>query len=108
MRGKAVTFEPKQPTLTLSDTQLVGDAAVAGMGIARMALHFAWEHLQSGQLKLVLNQFNDTGARELVVHYPHREHVAPRVKAFVDFMLQSLKDEPSLHAMLKDAAIYAV
>jgi DNA-binding transcriptional LysR family regulator len=107
VRGKVVTFEPKQPTLTLSDTGMVGDAAVAGMGITRMALHFAWPHLQVGRLKLVLMPFNDPGAREMVIHYPHREHVAPRVKAFVEFMLATLKDQPSLHATLKQAAVYA-
>jgi len=107
VRGKAVTFEPKQSTLTLSDTGLVGDAAVAGMGITRMALHFAWPHLQAGRLKLVLMPFNDSGAREMVIHYPHREHVAPRVRAFVDFILASLKTEPSLHASIKDASAYA-
>lgn len=107
VRGKAVTFEFKQSTLTLSDTGLVGDAAIAGMGITRMALHFAWPHLQASRLKLVLMPFNDPGAREMVIHYPHREHVAPRVKAFVEFMLASLKDEPSLRATLKEAAVYA-
>lgn len=107
VRGRAVTFEARQPALTLSDTGMVGDAAVAGMGITRMALHFAWPHLQAGRLKLVLTPFNDPGGREMVIHYPHREHVAPRVKAFVEFMLASLKDEPSLRATLKDAAPFA-
>ena len=107
VRGKSVQFEPKAPTLTLSDTALVGEAAVAGLGIARITLHFAWEHLRAGKLKLVLMPVNDPGARELVIHYPHREHVAPRVKAFVEFMLASLKLEPSLHATLKDVAAYA-
>lgn len=107
VRGKSVVFEPKQPTLTLSDTDLVGDAAVSGMGIARMALHFAWPHLQAGKLKLILMPFNDPSAREMVIHYPHREHVAPRVKAFVEFMLGALAREPSLQATLKDVAIYA-
>lgn len=106
VRGKSVLFEPKHPSLTLSDTDLVGDAAVAGMGIARMALHFAWPHLQAGTLKLVLAPYNDPSAREMVIHYPHREHVAPRVKAFVDFMLQALAHEPSLQATLKDVAMY--
>ena len=77
------------------------------MGVTRMALHFAWPHLKAARLKLVLIPFNDPGAREMVIHYPHREHVAPRVKAFVEFMLTSLKAEPSLNATLKDAAVYA-
>ena len=106
VRGKAVAFEPKQPTVTLSDTGLVGDAAVVGLGITRMALHVAWPHLQAGRLKLVLMPFNDPGAREMVIHYPHRERVARRMKAFIDFILASLKDEPTLHAALEDAPIY--
>jgi DNA-binding transcriptional LysR family regulator len=106
VRSKAVSFEPKAPALTLSDTAVLADAAIAGMGIARMALHFAWPHLVAGRLKLVLHGFNDPGAREMVIHYPHRAHVAPRVKAFVDFMLVALQREPSLRATLKDAAPY--
>ncbi len=106
VRGKSVLFEPKSPTLTLSDTDLVGDAAVAGMGVARMALHFAWPHLQAGKLKLILMPFNDPSTREMVIHYPHREHVASRVKVFVDFMLAALTREPSLNAKLNDAKVY--
>lgn len=102
VRGKSVTFEPKSPTLTLSDTDLIGDAAVAGMGVARMALHFAWPHLQAGTLKLLLTPFNDPSTREMVIHYPHREHVPTRVKVFVDFMLSALAREPSLNAKIKD------
>ena len=107
VRGKAISFEPKQSTLTLSDTGLVADAAVTSMGISRIALHFAWPHLTAGRLKLVLIPFNDLGVREMVIHYPHRQHVAPRVTAFVDFMLAQLKLVPSLNARLKEAAIYA-
>lgn len=108
VRGKAMTFEPKQSVVTLSDTGLVGDAAIAGMGITRIALHFAWPHLLAGRLKIVLLPFNDPGVREMVIHYPHREHVAPRVKAFVEFMLLTLKADSSLHATLRDAAVYAL
>jgi DNA-binding transcriptional LysR family regulator len=104
VRGKAVTFEPKQSNLTLSDTALVGEAAVAGMGITRMALHFAWPHLMAGRLKVVLQPFNDPGSREMVIHYPHRSHVAPRVKAFVEFVLPALQRAPSLRATVKEAS----
>ena len=36
----------------------------------------------------------------------HREHVAPRVKAFIDFILSSLKDEPTLHDSLENGRIH--
>jgi len=108
LRGKQVQFEPQQPVLTLSDTEAVGDAAAAGLGIARVAMHFAWHYLVAGKLKVVLGHCHDAGNREMVIHYPHREFIAPRIRAFVDFTLAALKDEPSLHATTKSLAQYSV
>lgn len=62
--GKASTFETKSPALVVSDTEAVGDAAVLGLGISRVSLHFAWPHLVAGRLKIVLNDFNEPGKRE--------------------------------------------
>jgi DNA-binding transcriptional LysR family regulator len=101
VKGKAVTFDAASPSLTLSDTGAVGDAAVLGLGLTRVSLHFAWPHLLAGRLKAVLNQFNDSGAREMVIHYPHREHVAPRIKSFVEFALETLQNDPTLQASPK-------
>jgi DNA-binding transcriptional LysR family regulator len=98
IKGAVTTFETAAPALVLSDSESVGDAAVLGVGIARVSLHFAWPHLQAGRLKLVLLPFNDPGQREMVLHYPHREFVAPRVRAFVEYMLQAFSKDPSLQA----------
>jgi DNA-binding transcriptional LysR family regulator len=106
VRGKPQQFIAHDAAVTLSDTEGVGEAAVGGIGIARVSLHFAWEHLKAGRLKIVLHKFNDAGKRELVIQYPHREHVAPRVKAFVDFILASLKKEPALAATSKNLTPY--
>jgi DNA-binding transcriptional LysR family regulator len=102
-KGKAVSFEPKNAAITLSDTEGVGEAAVLGLGIARVSLHFAWAHLQAGRLKLVLAQFSDPGHRELAIHYPHREQTPQRIKAFVDFLIESLKKESSMIASFNEA-----
>jgi DNA-binding transcriptional LysR family regulator len=108
VKGKSVQFEPKETALTLSDTEGVGEAAVLGLGIARVSLHFAWNHLQAGRLKLVLNSLNDPGTREMVIHYPHRDHLAPRIRAFVEFLLQKLEKDTTLHASKHDLAPFAV
>jgi DNA-binding transcriptional LysR family regulator len=108
VKGKAQIFEPRTPVLTLSDTEYVGEAATLGIGIARVSLHFAWTHLQAGRLKALLVPYNDAGTRELVIHYPHREFVAPRVKAFVEFLLASFKVDPALHIDAKQVKAYAV
>lgn len=107
VKGKATTFEPHAAALTLSDTEAVGDAAVMGLGITRVSTHFAWNHLQSGKLKVLLLPFNNPGTREVVIHYPHRSFVAPRVKAFVAFLLETFKAERSLHVALEDLRDYA-
>ncbi len=99
-------FETDKPALVLSDTESVGEAAVLGLGIARVSLHFAWAHLVAGRLKLVLNSLNDAGTREMVIHYPHREYLAPRVKTYVEFCLERLKTDPSLQTDTKQLAKY--
>lgn len=106
--GKLQQFMPKDSALTLSDTESIGDAAVSGVGITRVSLHFAWPHLLAGRLKVVLATTNDPGKRELVLHYPHRAHVAPRVTAFADFAVAALKKEASLHALPRDCIAFAL
>ena len=44
--------------------------------------------------------------REMVIHHPHREFVAPRIRAFVDFALDTLQHEVSLHVTPKDLQQY--
>ncbi|AWV07970.1 LysR family transcriptional regulator [Marilutibacter maris] len=69
------------------------DAAVAGLGIA---LHSTWhvhEDLCAGRLVRVMPQFgNDDGGIHAVM--PQRRLVPPRVRAFVDFLLERLGREP--------------
>jgi DNA-binding transcriptional LysR family regulator len=106
--GTQLQLLPKEAALTLSDTESVGDAAVAGLGITRVSQHFAWPHLLAGRLKLLLPSFNDPGQRELVLHYPHRDHVAPRVRVFADFVLAALQQEESLQASAQRLLAFAV
>jgi len=107
VKGKVFDFEPRKVALSMGDTDLVGAAAVEGLGIARMPLHFAWPYLQSGRLKLLLAKYLDAGERELVIHYAHRSYVSPRIRVFVDFMLTALRGDPSLSANIGAAERYA-
>jgi DNA-binding transcriptional LysR family regulator len=105
VRGKPMSFIPDQRVLTLSDTESIGDVAVCGIGMARVSLHAAWHHLKAGRLKPVLLHINDPGKREIVMHYPHRTHIASRVTAFADLVLAELKAEQSLQVTIKDCAV---
>lgn len=54
------------------------DAAVLGMGLAQAGVHHAWEHLQSGRLKIVLARHHHGGGNHgMTLQYPHRALTVP-------------------------------
>ena len=65
------------PSLIVNDGEAGMDLALAGAGIAQAGLYHALPYLRTGRLKLVLTNHHDAGAREFVLHYPHRRHLAP-------------------------------
>jgi DNA-binding transcriptional LysR family regulator len=84
--GRRVEFTPPA-ALTTSDPETLADLALAGAGIAQVGLYHALPHLCAGTLKLLLPGVHDAGEREIVVHYPHRQYLAPRVRVVVDALL---------------------
>jgi len=71
-------------------------AARAGFGIARSPAFVAAEHLRAGTLRSILKAFEP---EPLYVHalYPHARHLAQRVRALVDFLVQRFSGEPNWH-----------
>ncbi|WNJ96780.1 LysR family transcriptional regulator [Vibrio ruber] len=95
--GSLITMEPQPAVLTLSAPEALVQAAVAGVGIAQIGIHHALQYLESGQLKAVLFDQYDPGSYEMVIQYPHRTLIAPRVKVTVDYLLNAFACEKSLH-----------
>lgn len=104
--GGITTFDPSpSAVLTLSAPEAVVEAACDGVGVAQVGVHLAWPHLVSGALKLVLHQYHHPGGFEMVLQYPHRALLAPRVRATVDYLLEAFKGDETLQlplARLKD------
>jgi DNA-binding transcriptional LysR family regulator len=94
-QGKVVAFEG-QAKLLISDPEVILDAALLHMGIARMGRHHAYEALQSGDLVEVLPRQHDGGNASMTMFYPHRAGLAPRVRVLVDFLLARLVHNPAL------------
>ena len=67
------------------------------------ALHHALPALRSGRLKLLFPGMHDPGSRETVMHYPHRQYLAPRVRVVVDALLAHFRDSADLHLAVADA-----
>lgn len=97
------------PSLIVNDGEAGMDFALAGAGIAQAGLYHALPYLRSGRLKLVLADRHDAGAREFVLHYPHRRYLAPRVRVVVDALLEHFAAADDLHLKVADlpAAFYA-
>lgn len=95
--GSLTTFEPENPLLTLSAPETLTEAACQGLGIAQVGVHNALKHLKSGALKAVLTEEHDPGDYTLAIQYPHRALIAPRVRATVDYLLETFRADERLH-----------
>jgi DNA-binding transcriptional LysR family regulator len=90
--------------ITCSEPETMIDLALAGAGVVQAGLYHALPYLRTGRLKLVLPGLHDPGSREIVVHYPHRQYLAPRVRVVVDALLAHFKAQADLHLSVSEAA----
>lgn len=104
--GKRIEYLP-DAALSVSDPEVLLDVALAHAGIAQTGLHHALPFLRSGRLKLVMLGLHDSGERETVLHYPHRQFLAPRVRVVVDALLEQFAKAEDLHLLPRDVAQYA-
>jgi DNA-binding transcriptional LysR family regulator len=73
--------------LLISDPEVVLDAALLHLGIARLGRHHAHDALQRGDLVEVLPKLHVGGDASMALFYPHRVGLAPRVRVLVDYLL---------------------
>jgi DNA-binding transcriptional LysR family regulator len=69
------------------------DAALAGLGIALLPGYLADPELKSGRLVRVLDGYLQTGAMLQAV-YPHRRHLAGKVRALIDHLVKWFEAHP--------------
>ena len=86
-------------TCEADDGDVLTAWALEGVGIAMKPYWEVAEHLRSGALQTVLPD-NPPEAVKLVMLYPHRQLLAAKVKAFIDFALkrQILIEQPPVAA----------
>ena len=65
------------------------------LGIARMPEAFCRNDVTSGKMKEILTDYQ-TPLIHIHALYPSRRHLNPKVRLFIDHMLESLKDHPWL------------
>ena len=69
------------------------DAALAGLGLALLPGYLADPMIESGKLVAVLDGFVQTGSQLMAV-YPHRRHLAGKVRALIDHLVTWFEQHP--------------
>lgn len=69
------------------------DACLAGIGLARVATYLVDADIKAGRLVPVLTEHLKE-ATSIYIAYPHRRHLSPKVRAFVDFLVAKFNPVP--------------
>lgn len=83
------------PRLSVNANDSAVAAAVAGAGLTRLLSYQVAPQLASGELKVVLSEFEPP---PLPIHVVHREgrQASAKVRAFVDLIVERLRADPAL------------
>lgn len=91
--GEAETTQVKvSGPLAANNGDALHQAALAGLGIARVPTFICWQALASGELVELLPGTSPSSSAYAV--YPHNRHVSAKVRAFVDFLVERFGPAP--------------
>jgi LysR family transcriptional regulator for bpeEF and oprC len=74
-----------RPGILVNDSEAFIACAVAGLGMIQAPRLGVREHLESGRLVKILPDL-ETLPRLVSIMYPNRQHLAPQVRAFIDWV----------------------
>lgn len=86
-------------TYTLNEMEAVCELARLGMGVAQLPGHEVVHFIRTGELEAVLTDMVSL-ERSIYICFPHRDHIAPRTRVFVDFVVEKLAEHPDIIADL--------
>ena len=76
-----------QGTFEGNSTDVIFHAVLAGLGSARLPLYFADQKIRTGELVHVLPDYSPSST-DIVVLFADRRNLAPKTRAFVDFLVR--------------------
>ena len=85
------------PVLTVNDHEFACEAAIAGVGIARVPAILCREAVRDGRLKILFGP-RPAAMRAIHVVYPSRVNLPPKVRLFVDALATLAEPIPPLHS----------
>lgn len=94
---------PQKGNYRANNGDVLIQAAVCGVGIARVPTFFCTHPIAKGKLEIILQDYEDEPVNVYAI-YPHRRHLSPRVRSFVDFLSERFGDAPYWDAGLRSVA----
>ncbi|MDP4795355.1 MAG: LysR substrate-binding domain-containing protein [Rhodospirillales bacterium] len=82
-----------QGRIRANNGEVLLQAAKQGLGVCLTPTFFCSDEVKNCSLETVLSEFEDHSVSIYAV-YPHRRHLSPRVRAFVDFLAERFGDTP--------------
>jgi DNA-binding transcriptional LysR family regulator len=80
-------------TLAMNNGDSVLQTVLAGGGLAMLAAFMAGEHVKTGKLVTLLDEYVREDVPIYAV-YPSGRHLSPKVRAFVDFLVELYGPSP--------------
>ncbi|MBY4676198.1 LysR family transcriptional regulator [Marinobacterium arenosum] len=80
-----------QPRLTVNSALASTQAAIQGIGVALLPDFAVEQALQQRQLVALFSDY-DSGQLDIQAVYPHRQHLAAKVRLFIDFLQSHWQD----------------
>jgi DNA-binding transcriptional LysR family regulator len=94
-RGDEALSVRMTPRLVVTSNDSALDAAIAGLGITRLLSYQVADQVERGELRLLLEDFEE---QAWPVHIVHREgrHGSAKVRSFIDLAVERLRAHPHL------------
>ena len=93
-----VISQPVSGVIRMDNTEALRAAVLHGLGIANVPIwHFVDGEVESGRLQVLLSDFEPAPQPTTAV-YPSRRHLAPKVRAAIDFFAAEFHIDPKLSA----------
>lgn len=88
-------------TFTTTSSEVISQWAVAGKGVALLALWDIQDHLKTGKLRECLSDYW-CDVIELYAVFVHRQHLPLRIRTFVDFIANEFSLSGASNGLLED------
>ena len=93
IKGKLTRIDVKGP-VSADSAEMLLQLAIAGAGILRLSEHVVARSIHEGLLQPLLQDAQDPQGYPLYALLPPGSHQAPKVRAFIDFLIERLGSAP--------------